>query len=107
MLLRNFTHDREAQAAAFDIAAEDAIEAFKDALVFMRCDAGAGIFDLQECQSRFLIGAYAHRRMTAGRGVIERIVDQVVEQFAQHDRIAIDHDVVIRLLETEVDFFIE
>src|SRR6266581_6572988 len=90
---RDFAHDGEPQAAAGARGAPHAVEPLHDALALTGRNAGAVIFDLDERQpfaSAFATRARSrtHRDVAAARQILERVVHQVTERFAQQEHVA-------------------
>ncbi len=67
VLLGNLAHDRQTQATAVDIGAEDPIKAIEDALAFELGDAGPGVFNLKK--SRFSVLRRTRTVTVPGAGV--------------------------------------
>ena len=78
--------DGQAQAGAVDAAVE-AIEALEDAFALRLGNTRAVVFHLQHRGPG--LAAQADRDLTAARGVSQGIVDQVVEQVAQLEGVAL------------------
>ena len=77
VLLRNFAHDGQPQAAAIGMVAEHAVEAFKDQTTFGGRDARAGILDIKQDLMGVVIDADAHGHAATGGRVVNGIVDEV------------------------------
>ena len=81
MQQRDLSDDGEPEAAAGDVGTGDAIEAFEHALAFRRRNARAVVADADYGV------AFGFRQFDidtpAGRGVAQRVVDEIAEQHAQ------------------------
>ena len=73
----NLAHDGQAQAAAVDIAAENAVKAFEHVGPLGLRYAGTRIFHFQDGQLQG--AAHAHRDAAAGGRVMDGVVDEVAE----------------------------
>ena len=80
--------DGQAQARAVDVAAQHAVEGLQHQLALGRRDAGAVVLDLQRLCAAVVVQAHTHRHHAAGRGVMDRVVDQVAHQLLQQRGIA-------------------
>ena len=67
--------DEEAQPGAGRAAAGHAEELLEDGVLELLGDAGAGVADLEDDVA--VVAAGAHHHLAAGRGVADRVADQV------------------------------
>src|ERR1700674_2789389 len=81
MQRRDVADDRESEPGSGPGPAGDPMEPLHDARPFLRRDAGPVVLDLEVRAT--LQDAAAQRHHATARRVLEGVVDQVVEQFAQ------------------------
>ncbi len=89
VLLGDLLHDRQAEPAAVDIGAERAVEGLEHLFALVFGDTWSRILDLQHDDLPVRVGHQAHRHRAAGRGVLQRVVDQVADQLAHQHRLAV------------------
>src|SRR6185503_18660384 len=95
----DLAHDGEAQSAARSRRAGNAVEALEDAAALRRRNSRAVVLDFEERVA--IAPSGAHGDASAARRILDRVVDQVGERFAQEEGIAFDRRGLE--LEAEVD----
>ena len=96
----DFPDDRKAQAAAVHARAQNPVEAVENAFALLGRDAGAGVLYGEDR----VMGCFAHddRDAARRRRVAQRVIDQVVEDFGQQQRVAPDQQGIVRAFEPQV-----
>src|SRR5688572_28747543 len=96
---RDLAHDGEAKPASRARRAGHAVEALEHVAALLRGNSRAVVLDFEERVA--IASAGAHGDAPAARRILDRVMDQVGERFAQEERIALHRR---RLeLEAEVD----
>ena len=101
MLGGDFAHDRQAQATAIALRIEHPVEALEDQAALGQRDARTAVLDF-EYRAAFFAADPDRHAPAVGR-VAQRVVDQIVEQLAQQDRMAGNRRRFVVVLVTEVD----
>ena len=92
--------DRQPESAAFGIGPQNAVKALENARALFDRDADTVVFHLDH---REATGTAAHRDVATRCGVLDRVVHQVVKQFAQQQGHAVNPQGAAAFLETEID----
>ncbi len=77
MLLCNLSHNRQSQAAAGSMGAQNPIKPLEYMLPFRQRNAGAGIFHFQNCVPGRFIDPGANSDAALRRRVVQGIVEQI------------------------------
>src|SRR4051812_27082967 len=85
---RDLAHDGKAEPASCTRRTRHAIETLEHALALMQRNARAVVFDLEKRMRVALAGP--HRDVAAALRILERVVHQVRQRFAQEKCIAFD-----------------
>src|SRR5262249_11953907 len=96
----DFADDRQTQAAAVGMAAEEPVEALEDALALLDRYARPVVADRH---ARPRMREHAHGDAPAAAAVADRVVEQVVDELGEPQRISLHGDVRLGALESEVD----
>lgn len=86
MLLGDFPDDGQPQAAALGAGVIDAVEALEHEFGLFFADADAVVLDFEN--RKVAVAQHTAGDLAAGRGIAQRIVDQIVGQLAQQESIA-------------------
>src|SRR5262245_11874133 len=78
MTVDDFPDDRETETGAFARGTRRSVEALDDLVPFLWGNPGAGVLNPQ--RRTFIVETRADRNSAADRGVVERVVDQVVDE---------------------------
>ena len=99
----DFTRDGQAESRAFDARAQHAMKAFQHRFAFGFGYARPIIFDTEGQRAR--VTGHPHSDMPAGLGVVDGIVDQIAEHFAQQKIVSGDWWQGVAAFEAQIDIF--